>query len=305
MSPRRRRGRPVHGIVLLDKPAGMSSNQALQRVKRLFEAQKAGHTGNLDPFATGMLPVCLGEATKTAAFMLDADKRYRAVAELGTRTGTGDPEGATVETAPVPELDQPRIEAAMAGLTGNIRQVPPMHSALKHQGRPLYELARRGETVERKAREVTIHSLELKDWSSPRLDFEVHCSKGTYVRVLAEDLARALGTVAHLVALRRLEVAPFDPQGMVTLAQLEQAEAADTLDAHLLAADAGLVNWPVLSLAGEAAERFCNGNPVPVAGDAPRGDTRVHDSDGAVLGLGRVQSDGKVHPNRVMAAKSS
>ncbi|MDX1381649.1 MAG: tRNA pseudouridine(55) synthase TruB, partial [Xanthomonadales bacterium] len=247
MSPRRRHGRPVHGIVLLDKPAGLSSNQALQRVKRLYDAQKAGHTGNLDPFATGMLPACLGEATKTAGFMLDADKRYRAVAELGTRTGTGDPEGATVETAPVPELDEDRIRAAMAGLTGEIRQVPPMHSALKHQGRPLYELARRGETVERKARQVTIHALELLDWTSPRLEFEVHCSKGTYVRVLAEDLARALGTVAHLVALRRLEVAPFDPQGMVTLAQLEQSQAAGTLDAHLLPPDAGLVGWPVLT----------------------------------------------------------
>jgi tRNA pseudouridine55 synthase len=294
---RRRRGRDVHGIVLLDKPAGPSSNQALQTVRRLFDARKAGHTGNLDPFATGLLPICLGEASKTAAFMLDADKTYRATAHLGVATNTGDTEGEVTREVPVPALDAAAIEAAMATLTGEIDQVPPMYSALKRDGRPLYELARQGVEVERAPRRVIIHRLELRSWAEPFLEFEVCCSKGTYVRVLAEDLAAGLGTSAHLSALRRTEVAPFDARGMVTLEELQRAAEAGTLGDHLLPVDAGLPGWPVAELDDERAWRFSHGNPVRV--DVAAGRVRVYGPAGRLLGLGEVGADGALAPRRV------
>ena len=206
---RRRKGRNVHGIVLLDKPAGFSSSQAVQKVRWLFQARKAGHTGSLDPFATGMLPICLGEASKTAGFMLDASKTYLARALLGQATTTGDIEGEIRATAPVPELAAEGVAAVLARFVGPIEQVPPMYSALKHEGQPLYRLARAGREVERAARAVTIHALELVAWEKPYLTFRVRCSKGTYVRTLAEDIAVALGSCAHLVGLRRLAVEPF------------------------------------------------------------------------------------------------
>ena len=183
----------IHGVVLLDKPAGRSSNQALQDVKRLFLARKAGHTGNLDPFATGMLPLCFGEATKTAGFMLDSDKAYLATAHLGVATSTGDIEGEVVLEKPVPDLDLPAVQGVLDRFVGEIEQVPPMYSALKHEGRPLYELAREGRVVERKARKVTIYTLEVESWEPPLLTFSVKCSKGTYIRTLAEDIATEMG----------------------------------------------------------------------------------------------------------------
>lgn len=293
---RRKRGRPVHGIVLLDKPRGLSSNQALQKVRRIFDAQKAGHTGSLDPFATGMLPVCLGEATKTAAFMLDADKRYRATLRLGEATATGDPEGEVVHHLPVPSLEGTAIEAVLERFRGGIRQVPPMYSALKHAGKPLYEYARAGITLERPARLVTIHELRLLRWDRPELDFEVHCSKGTYVRTLAEDLATALGTCGHLVALRRLTVAGFEGRAMVTLDGLKATAEEGQLSRYLLAVDAGLAAWPVVVLAPGAARAFGNGNPVSLA--ATDGLVRVYDEAGLVLGLGQ-SGDGQLSPRRV------
>ena len=294
---RRRRGRDVHGIVLLDKPGGPSSNQALQKVRRLFDARKAGHTGNLDPFATGMLPICLGEASKTAAFMLDADKTYRATARLGVATDTGDTEGAVTREAPVPALDAAAIDAAMAALTGEIEQVPPMYSALKRDGRPLYELARQGIDVERPPRPVTIHRLERVDWTPPMLTFEVCCSKGTYVRVLAEDLAARLGTCAHLVSLRRTAVSPFEAHAMVTMEQLEGAAEKGGLEAFLLPPDAGLAGWPRVGLDEASAERFCHGNPVAVRAGA--GPARVYGPEGTILGLGEVDAAGRLSPRRV------
>ncbi|MEJ8568483.1 tRNA pseudouridine(55) synthase TruB [Elongatibacter sediminis] len=294
---RKRSGRDLHAVFLLDKPAGESSNRALQKVRRLLHARKAGHTGSLDPFATGMLPICLGEASKTAAFMLDADKTYRAVARLGAATETGDTEGEVCERGPVPELGRVAIDKVLQSFTGPIDQIPPMYSALKHEGQPLYRLARRGVEVAREPRRVTIHRLECEHWDAPDLTFTVRCSKGTYIRTLAEDLGRAFGTCAFLVALRRLAVDPFPGEAMHTLEALESAVSDGREQALLLPPDAGLSAWPVACLEGASVERFLHGNPVPHPGAA--GMARVHGQDGRVLGLGEVRPDGRLHPRRV------
>jgi tRNA pseudouridine55 synthase len=291
----------VDGVVLLDKPAGLSSNQALQRVRRLFNARKGGHTGTLDPFATGLLPLCFGEASKTTAFLLDARKTYRAVARFGAATSTGDPEGEVVAEGPVPDVDTAAMDALLERFTGNIEQVPPMFSALKVDGKPLYELARQGITVPRKPRAVTIHRLEAIDWTPPDLVFEVECSKGTYIRTLAEDLATALGTVAHLVSLRRLKVGAFAGEHMVTLEALEAAAELGALQDHLLPVDAGLPDWPVVTLDTEGANAFRNGNPAPVQSGSPDAVgtwVRVYGPGEKPLGLGQVDA-GRVHPRKV------
>jgi len=295
---RRARGRAVHGIVLLDKPAGISSNRALQKVRALFDARKAGHTGSLDPFATGMLPICLGEASKTAGYMLDSDKSYRALARLGTATDTGDIEGSAIEECEVPPLTPDAVESAMHKLTGTILQVPPMHSAIKHRGQPLYKLAREGRTIERESRECTIHALELVELGPDFLAFGVRCSKGTYVRTLAEDLARMLGTCAHLVALRRLSTAGFDEGEMATMEQLEQATGEGKLGDYLLAVDAGLRSWPKVVLADELVRGFLNGNPQET-GEPGAGRVRVYGPQGQLLGLAEHETGGKVSPFRV------
>ncbi len=298
---RRRKGDPVDGIVLLDKPAGLSSNQALQRVRRLFNARKGGHTGTLDPFATGLLPLCFGEASKTTAFLLDARKTYRAVARFGAATSTGDPEGEVVAEGPVPNQDAAAMDALLNRFTGDIEQVPPMYSAIKIDGKPLYELARQGITVPRKPRSVTIHRLDLRDWSPPDLTFEVECSKGTYIRTLGEDLASSLGTVAHLVKLRRLGVGPFNGERMVTLEALELAAEQGTLHDHLLPVDAGLPDWPVATLDAAGANAFQNGNPAPVHPDVSTAAgtwVRAYGPDEVPLGLGQVEG-GQVHPRKV------
>lgn len=295
---RRRKGRDIHGILLLDKPAGFSSNQALQKVRWLFQARKAGHTGTLDPFATGMLPICLGEASKTAAFMLDSEKTYEARARMGIATETGDIEGEEVREEDIPELDAEKIEKAMAAFRGTIEQVPPMYSALKHKGQPLYKLAREGKTVERAPRTVTIHGLECLAWEPPDLVFRVACSKGTYIRTLAEDLAKALGSCAHLVALRRLEVSPFSSVAMVTLEDLEAHVEAGTPESLLLPVDAGLEAWPVVYLDEASATRFKHGNPVEANGE--EGPVRVYDREGLLLGLGEIGSENILKPKRVM-----
>ena len=288
----------VHGIVLLDKPAGISSNLALQKTRRLFDARKAGHTGNLDPFATGMLPVCLGEASKTAAFMLDANKRYLATARFGQATSTGDPEGEIRKEEAVPELAPEQLQEALKAFEGEIDQVPPMYSALKHQGRPLYELAREGKTIERKSRRVTILEIRLVSWLPPELVFEVECSKGTYVRTLAEDIAASLGTCAHLIALRRLRVQPFQANAMVKLDALALAREAGSIGDHLLPVDAGLQGWPMVEIDARSARYFTNGNPVSCGG-ATLGQVRVYGPRQRVLGLGECTADGRLHPRRV------
>lgn len=297
-APRGQKGQDVHGVFLLDKPAGRTSNQALQDVKRLFSARKAGHTGSLDPFATGMLPICLGEATKTAGFMLDADKSYIATARFGTATSTGDTEGEVLREEAVPDLSEADIQSVLADFEGVIEQVPPMYSALKHEGKPLYQLAREGREVAREARKVTIHSLVIESWNSPRLTFRVQCSKGTYVRTLGEDLAKALGSCAHLESLRRLSVTPFDPDAMVTLDALVEARDSGRHMDLLLPIDAGLGHWPRAEITEGQAARFCHGNAVIVDGQQP-GMVRVYQQDGGILGIGETRDDNQTYPKRL------
>ena len=297
---RRKRGLDIHGIVLLDKPVGISSNRALQKVRGIFQARKAGHTGSLDPFATGMLPICLGEASKTAAFMLEAGKHYHATARVGIATTTGDVEGEVIQTCPVPDLDSGKLAHILKQFTGEIKQVPPMYSALKHKGKPLYEYARAGIEIERPARTVTIHQLELLEWQAPELLFSVHCSKGTYIRTLAEDIARALNSCAHLVKLRRTVVEPFAGLPMVTLEQLQQARDNDgDLQEFLLAIDAGLLAWPRIDVDSFQLEKFQHGNNFSVAVDEYSiGEVRIYGPQGLV-GLAELSSDGTLQPVRV------
>ena len=296
---RRRKGRDIHGVILLDKPVGYSSSQAVLKVRWLFQARKAGHTGSLDPFATGMLPICLGEASKTAGFMLDASKTYIAAAFLGKATTTGDIEGETSREMKVPDLDDAQINAVLNEFLGEIEQVPPMYSALKHQGQPLYKLARAGQEVARKARPVTIHSLELLNWASPILEFRVHCSKGTYVRTLAEDIAEKLGSCAHLQSLRRLDVEPFREKDMITLEELLARAETEVLDDCLLPVDSGLIDWPMVILDENSMIRFCHGNPVEQAVEVP-GLVRVYGPEQKLLGVGEILPDNQLKPKRIM-----
>ena len=295
---RRRKGNDIHGILLLDKPPGFSSNQAVQKLRWLFQARKAGHTGSLDPFATGMLPICFGEASKTAGFMLDAAKSYQAVACVGQSTATGDVEGEILEELPVPALTPAIIESVFARFRGPIEQVPPMYSALKHQGERLYKLAREGKEIERKARSVVIHRLELISWKPPFLQFKVTCSKGTYIRTLAEDLAKVLGSCAHLASLRRLQVGSFEEQEMVSLEEVQQAVKESRHLDLLLPVDAGLLDWPEVILDGEASTKFCHGNPAPVTSVSETG-VRVYGPGNQLLGLGETRRDNMVYPKRV------
>jgi len=299
---RRRKGRDVHGIILLDKPSGFSSNQAVQKVRWLFGARKAGHTGSLDPFATGMLPICLGEASKTAGFMLDAAKTYEACAWLGKQTTTGDIEGEICREMPVPLLDENRVTEVFRGFLGAIEQVPPMYSALKHEGQRLYQLARAGKEVERKARVVHIYSLELLSLELPFLRFRVKCSKGTYIRTLGEDIADRLGTCAHLQSLRRLEVGPFREQDMVSLEDLIDLSGRGRIDTCLLPVDSGLADWPAITLNPEQANRFSHGNPVEV-GSEKACLHRVFGPEGDLLGLGEVTTGNTLRPKRIMHIK--
>lgn len=301
MGRRRPQGRPVDGILLLDKPVGMTSNAALQVVKRLFRARKAGHTGSLDPLASGLLPVCLGEATKVSAYLLDADKHYRVRVRLGITTTTGDADGEVLETRPVGPFDPVRLEAVLAGLRGEIEQVPPMYSALHHQGQRLYELAREGIEVERAPRRVTIHALDLLAADGETLDLAVHCSKGTYVRTLAEEIGAGLGCGAHVAALRRTGVGPYGEEGMVTLAALDAeagAEGSD-LDRHLLPIPSALAHWPQVRLSADAAFYLRQGQAVMVPRAPTSGWLCLYADDGTFIGVGQVQDDGRVAPRRL------
>jgi tRNA pseudouridine55 synthase len=289
--------RKLDGVLLLDKPVGPSSSAVLQAVKRLLQADKAGHAGTLDPLASGLLPLLFGEATKFAQFGLDADKTYVADVSLGTATDTGDAEGAVTERRPV-DIDEARLAAALARFRGAIEQVPPMYSALKQGGQPLYALARAGQTVERAPRAVTVHELDLVGWSPQLLRLRVRCSKGTYVRQLAADLGLALGTVAHLAALRRTAVAGLGVDQAVTLDDLQALGEASRL-AWLLPPDRLIAHLPEVALAPALAARFANGQAVPVPG-LPKGACRVY--EGAVLlGVGEGREDGALQPARLIA----
>ncbi len=265
---RKRKGRAVHGILLLDKPVGISSNAALQQVKRLFKAQKAGHTGSLDPLATGVLPICLGEATKITSYLLDADKKYQGIAKLGVRTNTADAEGDVLETRPVPVLSENTIEMALDSFRGEISQIPPMHSALKLNGKPLYELARQGIEVERKPRNITIFELKKLGFKQDELDIFVHCSKGTYIRTLVEDLGEILECGAHLQSLRRVAAGPFNINQTITLDKLtelvEDGAGFEKLDNLLLPMHVALAEWPQINLTANSAYYVRQGQPVLV-----------------------------------------
>jgi len=302
MGRRHTKGRNVLGILLLDKPAGITSNAALQTVKRLFRARKAGHTGSLDPLATGMLPICFGEATKISGFLLDSDKRYRLSCRLGIKTATGDAEGEVIEERPVPALTEADVERALEPLRGTIEQLPPMYSALKHQGERLYKLARAGQEVARDTRTVTIHELVLLGMSADTLELEVKCSKGTYVRTLAEDLGEALGCGAHVSVLRRLEVGPYrEPDQMVTLDELrhlaEDGNAA--LDRLLLPLESALGDYPAVRLSADSAFYIRQGQAVQVPKAPTEGWVRLYREDDHFLGMGEIQDDGKVAPRRL------
>ena len=300
----RKRWRTVDGIVLLDKPGGLSSNQALQRVRRLLQAEKAGHAGTLDPLATGMLPLCFGQATKACGSLLGRRKAYRATLALGSATDTGDAEGAVVQQSSVPTLARDRIEQALAALRGERLQVPPMYSALKREGRPLYELARRGEAVEREARPVTIDALDLVESSAQSIVFEVTCSKGTYVRVLAEDIAAQLGTVGHLAALRRLWVEPFDAEGLVTLDRIESDLAdASGPPAWLRPVDAAFPDLPRLQLGVTEALHVRQGRQLDCPSHYVAASLlRAYDEAGAFLGLLEVGPDQRLRVQRLFVA---
>lgn len=300
MSKPRRPRRPVSGILLLDKPLGMSSNAALQRVKSLYQADKAGHTGSLDPLATGVLPICLGEATKLSGVLLESDKCYHARARLGARTSTGDLEGEVVETSDG-LLDRPTLEAVLPGFRGPILQVPPMYSALKHQGEPLYALARRGAEVERQPRGVVIYELVLEAFGDGVVELFVRCSKGTYIRTLVEDIARAAGQCAHLTALRRTAVSPFEGDPPVTMETLEAAATAGglmALDRLLLDPAQGLKHWRQLRIDPVRAGYLAQGQVVRVAGIARGTRLAVLDESGRLLGLAETTDEGMVAPRR-------
>jgi tRNA pseudouridine55 synthase len=299
MERRKRRWQRVDGVLLLDKPTGLSSNDALQKARRLYSAEKGGHTGTLDPLASGLLPLCFGEATKFGQDLLDADKTYLATLRLGERTATGDADGSIVEQRPV-RVGRAAIEAACAGFVGTIRQVPPMYSALKRNGIPLYKLARQGAEVEREARSVRIMSIDLLSVDTPLVTIRVCCSKGTYIRVLAEDLGERLGCGAHLVALRRERVGAFALAQAHELATLAAADDAARAQA-LLPVDALLQTLPRVDLGPADAQRFAHGNPVSVApGQAAR--VRVYGSGATLLGTGRRDPDGRLAPVRLTRA---
>lgn len=293
----------VDGIVLLDKPVGMSSNAALQQVKRAFRARKAGHGGSLDPLASGMLPICLGEATKLAGPMLAGRKCYQFRLHLGAQTTTGDLEGEIVQEQPAPSLTPDALKSALAAFIGRREQVPPMHSALRHQGARLYELARRGIEVERAPRDIEIDSFELLEWDESRLTLQVTCSKGTYIRTLGQDLAVALGTCGYIDRLRRLWVEPFDSELMVTIEEL-QASAADPvgLEPWLLPLDRGIESWPRVDLDADAARRMLDGQVLELhAASLGEGNVRLYGPEGQFLGIAQRDEQGRLAPRRLIA----
>ncbi len=304
---RRRKGRPVDGILVLDKPRGMSSNQALQVAKRLYGAAKAGHTGSLDPLATGVLPLCFGEATKFSRFLLDADKAYTSTFVLGQVTASGDAEGEVIEECDASAVTAEQVAAALAGFRGEIEQVPSMYSALKHNGQPLYKLARKGQEVERKARRVTVYELELEAYRGglhPEVDVRIRCSKGTYVRSIAEDLGKALACGAHVGALRRTQAGPFDAAMQVSLATLEALKENDAqaeMDALLEPLDSALGELPLVRVSEAGGFYIRQGQPVLVPNSPCEGMVRMGLENGEFLGVGEILDDGRVAPRRLIA----
>lgn len=303
MGRRRQQGRNVNGILLLNKPVGLTSNDALQQVKRLYYARKAGHTGSLDPLADGLLPICFGSATKLSAFLLDADKHYRVRVRLGVTTITGDREGEVVETRSTEAVTEMALGPVLRRFTGEISQMPPMYSALKHKGQRLYALARQGIEVEREPRLVTIRRLELLAFEPPEIELDVLCTKGTYVRTLAEDIGNALGCGGHVSALTRTGVGPYSADRMVDLQSLVDLAAAQQYPQMadlLLPVDSALAHWPEVQLSPDTAYYLQKGQPVLVPRAPTHGWVRLYTSDRQFLGVGQIQDDGRVAPKRLM-----
>jgi tRNA pseudouridine55 synthase len=296
--PKRRRDK-VDGLLLLNKPAGMTSNRALQQVKRLLNANKAGHTGSLDPAATGMLPLCFGEATKVCAYLLDADKTYRVTAKLGVATDTADGDGKEIATAVVPELTADEWDSILQGFMGDSEQVPPMYSALKKDGKRLYELARKGEIVAREPRAIRIDRVELLEVAATRLVFRVSCSKGTYIRSLVEDIAAKAGTVAHTAGLHRETVGDFEAAGMLDMNAVEALAAEGRLRETLLSPDVALRAFPAVEIGAAEAAKFQGGQAVQAAAEATSGLARVYGGNEEFLGVGELSGDGWLAPRRV------
>ncbi|EGQ9191284.1 tRNA pseudouridine synthase B [Vibrio parahaemolyticus] len=306
---RRRKGRPINGVILLDKPTGISSNDALQKVKRIYFAEKAGHTGALDPLATGMLPICLGEATKFSQFLLDSDKRYRVIAKLGERTNTSDSDGEVVETRPV-DVTLEKLEACIEKFRGESDQVPSMFSALKYQGKPLYEYARKGIEVPRESRKITVYEIVLHRFEGDEVEMEVHCSKGTYIRTIVDDLGEMLGCGAHVTMLRRTAVAKYPYEKMVTLEQLnelleqahrEEIAPRELLDPLLMPMDTAVEDLPEVNLVPELADMVQHGQPVQVLGAPEQGSLRLTMGEERLfIGVGEMNDDGKIAPKRLV-----
>ncbi|WP_229618662.1 tRNA pseudouridine(55) synthase TruB [Vibrio parahaemolyticus] len=306
---RRRKGRPINGVILLDKPTGISSNDALQKVKRIYFAEKAGHTGALDPLATGMLPICLGEATKFSQFLLDSDKRYRVIAKLGERTNTSDSDGEVVETRPV-DVTLEKLEACIEKFRGESDQVPSMFSALKYQGKPLYEYARKGIEVPRDSRKITVYEIILHRFEGDEVEMEVHCSKGTYIRTIVDDLGEVLGCGAHVTMLRRTAVAKYPYEKMVTLEQLnelleqahrEEIAPRELLDPLLMPMDTAVEDLPEVNLIPELADMVQHGQPVQVLGAPEQGSLRLTMGEERLfIGVGEMNDDGKIAPKRLV-----
>ncbi len=302
MSGRKNKLRSVHGILLFDKPVGYSSNQALQKVKQLYGARKAGHTGSLDPLASGLLIICFGEATKFSSFLLESDKTYLTVCKLGSDTTTGDSEGEVVRRRPVVELSEPQVNLVLDQFRGEIDQIPPMHSALKYKGQRLYRLAREGIEVERKPRRTYIRRLRLIAMDSDTLTLDIACSKGTYIRTLVEDIGDALGCGAHVSALRRTGAGPFKDPDMVDLETLaaitdQGHQAMDRLLEHV---DAALSDFPALRLNGDMVYYVRSGQAVLVPGAPAEGYVRLYDENGLFIGAGVILDDGRVAPKRLI-----
>lgn len=296
------RKRQINGVLLLDKPAGLTSNAALQKVKSFFQSAKGGHTGTLDPLATGLLPVCLGEATKFSQSLLDSGKRYEAVVRLGETTSTGDAEGEILQQRPV-DVSAARVEAALNSLVGNLSQIPPMYSALKHRGKPLYAYAREGKLVERAPRTVRIETLRLDRMMGQDIMVTIHCSKGTYIRVLAEDLGQIIGCGAHLKMLRRTRVGPFRLDEAYTLQRLE-AMNLEQRDASLLPIESLLLAHPKILLDDENCRSFVRGNTVKQTASTFGGIVRIYSLKQGLIGLGEITPEGEIKPKRLLATSA-
>ena len=303
MGRARRRGRAVDGILVIDKPGGMSSNDAVQKAKRLFGARKVGHTGSLDPLATGVLPLCFGEATKFSQYLLASDKKYRARIRLGIATDSGDADGKTISKRPVAGIGRAEVEKALSGFRGEIMQAPPMFSAVKHKGQPLYKLARQGIEVEREARSVTIYSNELLAFDTDEFEIETHCSKGTYVRAIAAEIGEMLGCGAHVIALRRSRAGPYGEPDLVTFDELEEARTKGSLDPYLQPVWTAVREWPEVSLNEDVAYYLRHGQPVIVPHSPTSGWVRLLETSEAscrFLGVGEVLDDGRIAPRRLL-----